>query len=62
MKNLNNLGPKKYESQFDMSEGIRKFYPHLIQKTLAEECNCGNCANASCQCSCHDRTEDKKVN
>jgi hypothetical protein len=62
MKNPDYNGPKMYESQFDMSQGIRKHYPHLIKKTLANECDCGNCSTASCECSCHDSNKNKKVN
>ena len=60
MKSPDYNGPKRYESQFDMSQGIRKYYPHLIKKTLAHECDCGHCADASCQCSCHDETKDQQ--
>ena len=48
------LGPKRYENQFDMTEGIKKYYPHLIKKTLkAEECDCGTCTRIGCTCMCH---------
>ena len=60
MKSPDYNGPKRYESQVDMSQGLRKYYPHLIKKTLANECDCGHGADASCQCSCHDETKDQQ--
>jgi hypothetical protein len=51
MKHNDYLGPKRYESQFDMTEGIKKYYPHLIEKSLnAKDCECDKCGDASGNC------------
>ena len=45
MENLDYLGPKRGEIQFDMTEGIKKHFPHVLKKTLKgdDNCDCGNC-------------------
>ena len=54
MQNNEYTGPKRYECQFDMTEGIRKYYPHVLKQTLkAADCDCGKCEKEACTCGCH---------